>query len=162
MEEEIARRLAELPYLPSSERVIRAGFSLARPKPEDVLVDLGCGDGRVLIYAAKNYGIYSVGYELNPVLVSIAKREVAWNRVKHLVDIVEGDLFDADLSRFTIVYAYPSPAITRRLSIKILSECMQGCRVIVHDHPLEGIDSAYELRIPSGAIHVHRVYLYII
>lgn len=161
MDEEIVRRLADLPFLPSSEAVIKAGFSLVKPRPDDVLVDLGCGDGRVLIYAAKKYGIYCVGYELNPVLVRLARREVRWNKADGLVDIVEGDLFYADLSRFSLVFVYPSPRITRPLSLKILSECRPGCRIIVHDHPLEGIAPLYEVKIPTLSVHVHTVYVYV-
>ncbi len=162
MEEEIIRQLVDLPFLPSSKTVIKTGFSLAKPKPDDVLADLGCGDGRVLVYAAKNYGIYSVGYELNPVLVRLAKREVRWNGVDGLVDIVESDFFEADLSRFSLIFVYPSPKITRPLSLKLLSECRPGCRIIVHDHALEGMTPMYEVHIPTGTVHVHKVYVYVI
>ncbi len=162
MDIELIRRLSELPYLPSPEGVIRLGLKLARPRENDIFVDLGCGDGRILMYVAKNYGIYCVGFELNPILVKIAKREIRSSNLGRFIDIIFGDFFYADFSKFTIIYSYPSPTIIRRLSLKILNECKQGCRIITHDHPLEGLKPVTEVCIPSGSIHIHKIYLYTI
>ncbi|MCC6064995.1 MAG: class I SAM-dependent methyltransferase, partial [Thermofilum sp.] len=65
------RALAELPFLPSPESVIVKALDMARLQPGELLVDLGCGDGRVLVVAAKRYGAYAVGVELNPLLAKL-------------------------------------------------------------------------------------------
>ena len=157
----VLKPLAELPYLPSPESVIKLGLELADLRAGERMVDLGCGDGRVLVIAARRFGAYAVGIELNPLLVKLAARECALSGVKDCTEVVAGDFFAFDVSRFDVVYCYPSPSITRRLSFKLVSECRRGCRVVVHDHPLEGVDPVAVEELPSQGPHVHRVYLYV-
>jgi len=157
----VLRALAELPYLPSPESVIRTALELAGLREGERLVDLGCGDGRVLVIAARDYGAYAVGVELNPLLVRLARREARLAGVGGAVSIVQGDLFLFDISRFDVVYCYPSPAVTRRLELKVMSECKPGCRVVLHDHPLPVARPLRVVTLPSGSLHVHAVYLYV-
>ena len=158
----LARALCELPYLPSPERVIDVALKLAKPQEGELFADLGCGDGRVLIRAARKYGVFAVGFELNPLLVKLAKREVRLSGVSHLVEVVRADFFMVDLSKFDIIYAFPSPSVTRRLSLKLISECKRGCRVVVHDYELPLLEPRAEVKLPSQGPHVHRVLLYLI
>lgn len=155
------RALAELPFLPSPESVIIKALDMARLQPGERLVDLGCGDGRVLVVAAKRYGAYAVGVELNPLLAKLAARECRFAGVWGSVDVVHGDLFSFDVSPFDVVYVYPSPAVVRRLAFKLAAECREGCRVVVHDHPLPAAEPVAAASIPSGSLHVHTVYLYV-
>lgn len=156
--EELARSLAELPFQPSPLEAVRVGFELAGAGPGDVLADLGCGDGRVLVYAG-GLGVYSVGFELNPVLVRMARRRVLGAGVGGLVDVVLGDLFLADLSRFTLVYVYPSPVVARRVAFKLRGECGRGCRAVVYRYALEGLEPAAQAVVRVGGGE-HRVFLY--
>lgn len=155
------RALAELPYLPSPESVIVKALEMAQLKPGEKLVDLGCGDGRVLVIAAKRCGAYAVGVELNPLLARLARRECKFAGVWGSVDIVQGDLFAFDVSPFDVVYSYPSPAIARRLAFKLMAECKEGCRVVVHDHPLPLAKPVMTVALPTGTVHVHYLYLYV-
>lgn len=155
------RALAELPFLPSPESVIVKALEMAQLKPGEKLVDLGCGDGRVLVIAAKRYGAYAVGVELNPLLVRLAVRECRFAGVWGSVDVVHGDLFSFDVSPFDVVYSFPSPSVERRLAFKLRAECREGCRVVVHDHPLPLAEPVASATLPSGSIHVHRIYLYV-
>ena len=155
------RALAELPFLPSPEAVIVKALDMAQLKPGEKLVDLGCGDGRVLVVAAKRYGAYAVGVELNPVLVRLAVRECRLAGVWGSVDVVHGDLFSFDVAPFDVIYVYPSPSATRRLALKLVAECREGCRVVVHDHPLPAVEPVATASLPSGSLHVHTIYLYV-
>lgn len=159
--EPLVTRLVKLPYLPSSDRVVKVALDMAELKEGEVFADLGCGDGRVLITAAKRYGAYAVGFELNPNLVRLARREVRFAGVCGSVDIVEGDFFLADLSRFDVIYAYPSPSIVDMLSLKLAAECKKGCRVVVHDHLLPNLTPRKVVKLPTNALHVHTVALYV-
>ncbi|RLE98565.1 MAG: SAM-dependent methyltransferase [Thermoprotei archaeon] len=159
--ERIIRELTELPYLPSPYSVIRAAFRLARLRRGELVVDLGCGDGRALVVAAREYGAYAVGVELNPLLVKLAVRECILAGVRERVEIIHGDLFLFDVSRFDVIYCYPSPAVSRRLSLKLVSECKPGCRVVVHDHPLIAAEPVRVLSLPSQGPHIHKIYLYV-
>ncbi|MCS7104074.1 MAG: methyltransferase domain-containing protein [Thermofilaceae archaeon] len=155
------RALAELPYLPSPETVVRKALDIAELKDDETLVDLGCGDGRVLVIAARYYGAFAVGVELNPLLVKLAQRECRLAGVESRTEIVAADLFTFDVSPFDVIYVYPSPSITRRLEFKLQVECKQGCRVILHDHPLPSVEPLTVVSIPSGRMHVHELYFYV-
>lgn len=155
------RALTELPYLPSPESVIRKALDVAELRDYELLVDLGCGDGRVLVLAARHYGAFAVGVELNPLLVKLAQRECRLARVESKTEVIAADLFTFDVSPFDVIYVYPSPSITRRLELKFQVECKQGCRVILHDHPLPSIEPLTVVQVPSGRMHVHELYFYV-
>jgi hypothetical protein len=74
---------------------------------------------------------------------------------------VQGDLFSFDVSSFDVVYSFPSPSVARRLALKLIAECRESCRVVVHDHPLPLAEPVASATIPSGSVHVHAVYLYV-
>jgi predicted RNA methylase len=140
--------------------VIDAALNLADFKPDDVFADLGCGDGAVLIRASGQFGVFSVGFEIDRKLVGVARENVRAAGLKHLVDVVHSDLFRVNLSRFNVVYVYPHPLVIKSLSEKIISECTSGSRVLVHDYALDGIHPAKSVHIHGGAYHTHTVYLY--
>ncbi|MGC8999041.1 MAG: SAM-dependent methyltransferase [Candidatus Bathyarchaeia archaeon] len=161
-ESAIIRRLLEFPYLPSPTSVINAALNMVEVKPGEVFADLGCGDGAVLIEAAKKFGVYCIGFEIDPALAKLAHRKARNAGVKHLIDVVCSDIFTIDLSRFNVIYVYPFPPIISRLSEKIASECQKGTRVLVHDHSLNGLKPTKSVQIFEGRIHTHIICLYII
>jgi len=160
MYDPLASALSRLPYLPSPESVIEAAMRLAKPREGEVLADLGCGDGRVLVYAARKYGVYAVGFELNPFLVGLAKREAKLTGLYSTIEIVHSDFFLHDLSRFDVIFSYPSPTIAGKLGLKLASECKPGCRVVIHDHLPSNLKPTRVISIPSGGPHIHLVALY--
>jgi len=160
MYDPLASALARLPYLPSPKSVIEAALHLARPREGEVLADLGCGDGRVLVYAARRYGVYAVGFELNPFLVGLAKREARLTGLYSRIEIVHCDFFLHDLSRFDIIFSYPSPLVADKLGLKLANECKPGCRVVIHDHLPSNLKPTRVISIPSGGPHIHLVALY--
>ncbi|MEM0057978.1 MAG: class I SAM-dependent methyltransferase [Candidatus Bathyarchaeia archaeon] len=158
----LLRRLLEFPYLPSPLGVIEAALNMVKVKPDSVFADLGCGDGRVLIKAAEKFGIYCVGFEINPILAALARRNIKDFGVGHLVDVVCADIFTVDFSKFNAIYVYPFPTIIDKLSEKIAIECSRGTQILVHDYPLKGLNPSQRMEIHEKGFHVHLIYLYII
>jgi len=158
----LIRRLMEFPYLPSPASVIRAALNMVVIKPHEVFADLGCGDGAVLIEAAKKFGVFCVGFEVNPALAVLAHKKAENHGVKHLVDVVCSDIFTIDFSRLNVIYVYPFPPIVPKLSEKIIAECSKGTRILVHDHRLNGIEPAKSIQIFERGIHIHLVHLYVL
>jgi predicted RNA methylase len=158
----VSRMLSEFPYLPSPIQVVDAALDLAELHPKDVLTDLGCGEGDVLLRAAERYGVFSVGFELDCRLINIARRRIREAGLNYMINLVQADLFRIDLSRFKVIYVYPFPSIVKGLTVKLLDECPRGTRILVHDHPLEGLKPLKSKSIPSGKQHIHTVYLYVL
>ncbi|MEM3464745.1 MAG: class I SAM-dependent methyltransferase [Candidatus Bathyarchaeia archaeon] len=158
----LVRRLLEFPYLPSPLSVVDAALSMVKVKPGEIFVDLGCGDGTVLIRAAERFGAFCVGFEINPALVMLARKRAKISGVGHLVDIVCADIFSVDLSKFNVIYVYPFTTIVGRLSEKIISECPRKTRILVHDYCLTGLKPAKITQISGKGFHTHIIYLYVL
>jgi len=156
----IVRILSEFPYLRSPVEVIDRALEAADLDGKDIFVDLGCGDGAVLLRAAERFKVFSIGFEINPMLVRIARRRIKSAGLQDLIEIVHSDLFSADLSKFSVIYIYPSPLVIERLSSKILAECVDGTRILVHDYPLRFLQPVNVIQIPGGSLHIHTLYIY--
>ena len=149
----------DAPYLPSPLRVVRAALELAEPRPGELLVDMGCGDGRVLVYAAREYGLRGRGYEIDPALTSLARERVEREGLEGVVEILEGDLLSAEVGDADLVYVYLTPRLVELVWEKLLRECKRGCRAVFHDYaPSARYDFLVE--VESGGLHVHKLYLY--
>jgi SAM-dependent methyltransferase len=156
----LVRMLLEYPYLPSPLSVVDAALDLTKFVRDENFADLGCGDGIVLLRVAERFHVFSVGFEIDRRLVSIVKNKVRSAGLTHLVDVVQSDLFTADISRFDAIYVYPFPLIVQRLSEKIASECSKGAKILVHDYPLASLHPSKVVSIPGNDMHTHTVYLY--
>src|SRR5690242_11817496 len=97
------RRTPDVPYVPTTEQAVEAMLKLAGVKSSDTVYDLGCGDGRIVISAAKNFGARAVGIDINPVRISEAKENAKKAGVEDKVRFIEGDLFEADIHDATVV-----------------------------------------------------------
>ncbi len=108
-------------------------LKLARVTKDDVVYDLGSGDGRIVINAAKRYGARGVGIEINPDLVKEARLNAERAGVTNRVKFVEQDLFETDLKEASVVTLYLLPEVNLRLRPKLLRELKPGTRVVSHD-----------------------------
>jgi tRNA G37 N-methylase Trm5 len=108
-------------------------LELAELKPGDVLYDLGSGDGRIVITAAKKYGVKAVGFEINPILVEEARLNIRAAVVEHLAQVYEQDVRYVDLAPATVLTMYLYPAANLRLRAAILRQLKPGSRVVSHD-----------------------------
>jgi len=125
-------RAPDIFFTPTMEAVADAMLTLARITADDVVYDLGSGDGRILILAAQKYGARGVGIELDPKLVEISRQVAREGEVADRVTFVEGDLFTADISGATIVTLYLSPGVNKRLEAKLKRELRPVTRVVSH------------------------------
>ncbi len=125
----------EAVFIPLPQETIDNMLKMADIRPEDVLFDLGSGDGRIVIAAAAKYGIRAVGIEKSKVLAWLSKRAVRKNRLEDKVHIVNADFFGQDLSEATIVAVYLSQKINDRLEPKLRRELREGTRILSADHP---------------------------
>jgi SAM-dependent methyltransferase len=125
------QRTPDIHYVPTPTRVVDAMMSLAVVGPKDVVYDLGSGDGRIVIAAARR-GARGVGIELDPALVAEASRNAQKAGVLERVQFVEGDIFTADLSEASVVTLYLLSSINERLRPKLLRELKPGSRIVSH------------------------------
>jgi predicted RNA methylase len=123
-------RTPDVGFAPTAPAVVDAMLQLARVSATDVVYDLGSGDGRILIRAAKEYGARGVGVELDPALVKIARQAAVENGVADKVSFVEGDLFAVDISPATVVTLFLWPSVNTRLEAKLRSELREGTRIV--------------------------------
>jgi SAM-dependent methyltransferase len=134
-QEPTPRRPARTPdifFVPTWYPVADEMLTLAHVTADDLVYDLGSGDGRIVILAAQKYGARAVGIELDPRLIEISRQVARDGEVTHKVDFVEGDFFEADISRATVVTLYLSYSVNRRLEPKLKRELRPGTRIVSH------------------------------
>jgi cyclopropane fatty-acyl-phospholipid synthase-like methyltransferase len=123
------------PWLPSRMEMVHKLLQLADVKPDEVVYDLGCGDGRVLVTAARKYGARAVGIELDPLRFTWCQLLITVLGLRSRVKVIRGDLFKIDVSQADVVFCYLLPNVYPRLEKKLLSELRPGTRVISHTFP---------------------------
>jgi ribosomal protein L11 methylase PrmA len=119
-------------YVPTPQVVVDAMLDVAQVKSSDVVYDLGSGDGRIVITAAKKYGARGVGIEIDPALVKTAVENAAAAGVSDRVRFVTQNLFTSDISEATVVTLYLLQSINERLRPKLVRELKPGTRVVSH------------------------------
>jgi predicted methyltransferase len=126
----------DVPYVPTHNDIVTEMLSMAGVGPNDVLYDLGSGDGRIVIAAAKQFGTRGIGYDIDPERVREANANAQRAGVTDKVQFVQGDIFDADIKDATVVTLYLLPDINMRLRPKLLSELKPGTRVVSHNYDM--------------------------
>lgn len=130
-------RTPEVPYLPTPQEVVDGMLKLAGVHTGDTLIDLGCGDGRIVVTAAKRYGVQATGIDIDPERIADAKENADKNGVTDKVRFIQGDLFETDLSKANVVTLYLLPSINMRLRPKLWKELKPGTRVVSHAFDME-------------------------
>jgi SAM-dependent methyltransferase len=130
--QETTTRTPDVPYVPTSNAVVEAMLQLAKVTKNDVVYDLGCGDGRIVITAAKKYGATGTGIDINPQRITEAKKNAAAAQVTDKVKFVEADLFETDFSEATVVTLYLLPAVNLKLRPILLKQLKPGTRIVSH------------------------------
>ncbi len=141
---------AEVPYFPSTDEAVLGMLQLARTGPKDVVYDLGCGDGRIVIAAAKQFGARGVGIEIDPAPLRMAVYQARRAGVEDRVRFVRGDLFEADIGEATVVTLFLFETLNRRLLPKLLRELAPGTRIVSHRYGF-GDDWPPERTVRAGA-----------
>jgi SAM-dependent methyltransferase len=123
-------------YVPTPHRLVDKMLQVAKLKSTDVLYDLGCGDGRILIAAAKK-GAKAVGFDIDPARIAEARENVARAGVESLVTLERADVLTVDLTPATVVTMYLSPRVIEKL-VPHLEKLAPGTRIVSHDYPIKG------------------------
>lgn len=123
----------EVPFVPTPEKVVAEMLKMAQVGKNDVLYDLGCGDGRIVITAAKQFGCRGVGIDIDPRRIRESQRNAAKAGLTDRVQFFQMDLFDADIREATVVTLYLLSEVNLRLRPKLLRELRPGTRVVSHE-----------------------------
>ena len=158
--EEEPEKTPDCVYVPTPHDIVEKMLEMADIKKDDVVYDLGCGDGRIVVQAAKKRGCKGVGFEIVPDLVKQARENARKNKVEHLVEIRKADLFKADISEATVLPIYLLPKMLKELKPK-LAKLKPGTRIISHDYQIEGVKPDKKVTLVSketGAKHILILY----
>ncbi len=128
----------DVPYVSTPHEVVEAMLKLARVGPNDVVYDLGCGDGRFVIAAAKAFGARGVGVDIDPARIAEASAAAASEGVSDRVRFLQQDLFTVELSPATVVTLFLLPELNDRLAPKLRRELRDGARIVSHRWTIRG------------------------
>ena len=155
-----ASRKPDVIYVPTPQEVVDKMLELAEVKKDDLVYDLGCGDGRIVVTAAKKYGCRGVGYDINPKRIKESLENVEKNNVGHLVRIEQEDIFTLDLSKANVITLYLLPSLNVKL-IPQLEKLKPGSRIVSHDFDMRGVTPDKVVEINSDNEYSdHTVYLW--
>jgi tRNA G37 N-methylase Trm5 len=135
-------------FVPTPQAAVDKMLEMAEVKKGDVVYDLGCGDGRIVVTAAKKYGVKAVGFDINPVRVKESLENVRTNKVENLVTIKQADIFTLDLREASVVTLYLLPELNVRLMPQ-LEKLKPGSRIVSHDFDMRGAKPAEVQRVKS-------------
>lgn len=155
-----AKRTPDVVYVPTPNDVVEKMLELAKVSKNDVVYDLGCGDGRIVVTAAKKYGCRGVGFDINPVRIKESLENVEKTNVGKLVTIKDADIFEEDLSKASVITLYLLPRLNVRL-IPQLEKLKPGSRIVSHDFDMKGVKPDQVVTMNSSEDGVdHRIYLW--
>ena len=149
------------PYVPTPIRVVRTMLKLAGVGPDDVVYDLGCGDGRILFTAVEEFdAMGAVGYDINPSICNPVKLKVENRRLGDRIRVVNGNFFQADLSPASVVTLYLTTSGNSKLRPKLEEELRDGVRVVSHDFPIHSWATSKPEAPDHYTVGSHKVYVY--
>jgi SAM-dependent methyltransferase len=140
-------RTPDIHFTPTRQGVADAMLQLARVTADDLVYDLGSGDGRIVMLAAQKYGARAVGIEIDHGLIEISRQIARDGDVDRKVTFVEADLFSTDISAATVVTLYLSGSVNNRLEPKLKRELRPGARIVSHQFPIGSWAPAQTLRV---------------
>ena len=144
------KRLPDVHWEPTADPVVTAMLKLAGVKKGDVVYDLGCGDGRIVIAAAKQFGARGVGIDIDPQRIAESNENARKAGVTGMVTFREADLFEADFRDATVVTLFLWPSLNMKIRPKLLKELRPGTRIVSHSHDM-GDWPAEKREIVDGA-----------
>jgi ribosomal protein L11 methylase PrmA len=125
-------RTPDVIYVPTPPEVVEAMLKVANVKAGDVVYDLGCGDGRIVVTAAQKYGARGIGIDIDPQRIKEANENVQKAGVGDRVKIMQADLFEINISEATVVTLYLLPSLNVKLMPKLMKELKPGTRIVSH------------------------------
>jgi len=155
----VGQRLA--PYVPSPQEVIDRMLELAQARQGDTVIDVGCGDGRILITAVQKFKARAVGIEIDPKIAAQASDTILKLGLQNKARVVRADVFDADLSQADVVTLYLTTSFNEKLRPKFEQSLKPGTRVVSHDYGIRGWNP---VEVEEVFVHGrrHRIFLYVV
>lgn len=155
-------RRPDVPFVPTAEAVVERMLKMAKVGKNDVVYDLGSGDGRIVITAVRRYGAArGVGIDIDPERIAEARENAQKAGVADRVRFIQGDLFQADLREATVVTMYLLQDVNLKLRPKLLSELRPGTRIVSHNYHMGDWEPKEKATVPVDGID-HTVYLWVI
>jgi tRNA G37 N-methylase Trm5 len=158
-------RRPDVVYWPTPQVVVDKMLELAEVKKGDVVYDLGCGDARILVTAAKKYGVKGYGYDIDPERIKDSLENVKKNHVEELVTIKKADIFTLDLKDANVVTLYLLPDLNVKLMPQ-LEKLKPGSRIVSHDFDMKGAKPKQTVTLKAknhmGIEGEHKVYLWVV
>ncbi|MFB0555689.1 MAG: methyltransferase domain-containing protein [Phycisphaerae bacterium] len=148
-------------FVPTPQDVVDKMLELAEVKKDDLVYDLGCGDGRIVVTASKRFGCKAVGYDIDPERVKESLENVEKNEVGHMVRIEQKDIFTLDLNKADVITLYLLPSLNVKL-IPQLEKLKPGSRIVSHDFRMKGVKPDKVVKLTSNEDgSEHKVFLWI-
>ncbi len=147
------------PYIPTPQSLVEKMLEAANVHSSDVVYDLGSGDGRIVITAARKFGAKAVGVELNENLCEASRRHIKSMGLEDKVSIIQGNALKVDLSPASVVTLYLLTSSNERLRPLFEKYLKPGTRVVSNDYPIKGWRESRLLMVRAGSAE-HRIYVY--
>jgi len=147
----------DVAFVPTPKRIVRAMLQLASVRRGETLFDLGAGDGRIIIEAAREFGARAVGVEVAPEYVRRIRERINATGIK--AELIESDIFKVDLSPADVITIYLSPSANAKLVQKLNNELKPGTRIVSLDYPVPGWVPRRELEVTASGLR-RTIYLY--
>ena len=151
---EAPSREPDVHFVPTPDAVVEAMLKLANVRETDVVYDLGCGDGRTVIRAAKQFGARAVGIDIDPKRIEESRRNAREAGVEDRVAFFTGDLFEADLSEATVVTLYLLTKLNIQLRPKLWRELKPGARVVSHEFSMGDWEPEKTISVDGRTVHL--------
>jgi len=160
-----AQELSKLPYVPTPQIVVDEMLKMANVTAKDFVIDLGSGDGRMILTAAKTFKANGLGVDIDSKLVDLSNKAAKSQGLDDRAKFIEQDMFKADISKATVVTLYVLPDFMEKLRPKLLKELKPGTRIVAHDYYMSGWypDRQATLTVPEkvDANGTDKAYLYL-
>lgn len=149
-----------VPYVPTPQEVVDRMLELAQVKKGDVVYDLGSGDGRIVVTAAKKYGVKAIGFEIDPQRIKESHENIKKAGVENLVEIRQQDIRTVDLSPASVLTMYLLPEVNLMIRPNIWKQMKPGSRVVSHDFDMGDWKPLKTETIKDGSSWEHTLYLW--
>ncbi|MEM0001858.1 MAG: protein-lysine N-methyltransferase [Desulfurococcaceae archaeon] len=151
-----------VPFVPTPYPVVRAMLKLANAGPEDVVYDLGCGDGRILVVAVKEFNVKkAIGVEIDREKYKLAVSRIREEGIDGRAEVIHGDFFETNISDATVVTLFLLTSVNEMLKPKLEKELKDGARVVSHEFRIPGWrpEKIIEVRDDNGLLHTVILYV---
>jgi tRNA G37 N-methylase Trm5 len=146
-------------FVPTPQEVVEKMLELADVKKDDVVYDLGCGDGRIVVTAAKKHGCKAIGFDIDPQRIKDSNENVKKNGVEKLVEIKQEDIFKLDLSKANVITLYLLPDLNVKL-IPQLDKMKPGSRIVSHSFDMRGVKPDKVVTVKTKDAGERTIYLW--